>query len=79
MAETKKPATKKTRQVFAKQTCRVALKSGTVLLDAGSAYLSSDPVVKERPELFDDAPPIRTPHVRSAVERATAAPGQKRG
>lgn len=40
----------------------------------GQAFDADHPLVKARPNLFTDRPPI----VEGEVERATAAPGEKR-
>lgn len=77
MAEKKTAA--KPKVVFALQTCRIAHKDGSTMVYEGQSMKASDPVVKLRPELFSETAPVQNPHVRRAVERATAAPGEKRG
>jgi hypothetical protein len=49
------------------------LKTGTVAVTKGKAYPANHPLVKFAPELFEPGSPFEE------VERATAAPGEKRG
>lgn len=49
-----------------------------LMVNEGDRYASDDPFVKARPELFgEDVPRKRTEPQR--IERATRAPGEKRG
>ncbi len=65
---------------FANQTCKVFLSDGRAAqIHAGQAWDTKSQVVKERPEMFDDDPPVIHGGVADApVETATAAPGEKR-
>ncbi len=64
--------------VYAKQTVLLIGRGLTVV--AGEAWDASDPLVKERPDLFDAEPrAVRTTRTDSGVvEQATARPGEKR-
>lgn len=60
----------------------VRYSGGTVVLSRGMSAEDDNPLVKERPDLFTDEPPgahLRGPAPGSRVERATRAPGEKRG
>lgn len=82
MAEKKKTSTKK-QPVVATQTCRVAHKGGSVMVYQGKAYPADHPAVKAQPDLFSKDLDPHAEYVATAgrrgVERATAAPGEKRG
>ena len=63
--------------VFA--NCNAHLANGTLNLD--EAWDDNDPLVKARPELFNAEPTIVRGQRKQAdppVEKATAAPGEKR-
>lgn len=64
--------------VYATQT--VHLIGRGILVVAGEPWDASDPLVKERPDLFTDTPgAVRTTRTDSGqVEQATAAPGERR-
>lgn len=66
--------------VFAANTCVASTGSGRLVrLREGEAWDADDPFVRERPELFEDEPkPKRLRRTTRFVERATAAPGEKR-
>lgn len=58
----------------------VRYSGGTAVLSRGMSADDNHPLVKERPDLFGDEAPgahLRGPEPR--VERATRAPGEKRG
>jgi len=59
--------------VYAKKTCAV----GRVVLRRGQAWDSDAEIVRENPHLFEAEPAKVQGRVRG-VERATAAPGEKR-
>ena len=61
----------KTKELVATQAMIDATKNGQVRLRRGDTVLSNDPVVKGREHLFTLKP-------EETVERATAAPGEKR-
>ena len=66
---------------FANQTCKVFLSDGRAAqIHAGQAWSTASQVVKERPEMFDDDPPVvhGAATVEAPVEQMTAAPGEKR-
>jgi hypothetical protein len=75
---------------FARQSITTSIGGRTVAINAGEAWAADDPVVEARPDLFADAPEsVRRSGGRIAerkrrrgsdapVERATAAPGEKR-
>lgn len=48
-----------------------------VRLASGDVWDATDPFVKARPDLFADEPPV-VHSTEPQVERATAAPGEKR-
>ena len=87
MAETKKSAAKKTVKkatpVVAKKTCRIVWDGGNAIVYMGQSYPGDHPAVKAQPDLFDSELDPFAPYVaqagRRGVERATAAPGEKRG
>jgi hypothetical protein len=59
---------------IALDTATAELKSGTVTVSKGKAYPANHPLVKFAPELFEVGSPFDY-----EIERATAAPGEKRG
>jgi len=56
----------------------VAWSQGTAQLSRGMSADDDHPLVLERPDLFDDQAPDAELSSAPAVERATAAPGEKR-
>ena len=67
--------------VFVKESGSTFLDGVKVRLAVDEAWDSSDPVVKARPDLFDDVPTVVRSSVEKAaspVEAATAVPGEKR-
>lgn len=74
--------------VFANCTAWVGIGDGrTVQIIQDEAWFAGDPVVKARPDLFNDEPsivrgtrpvPVETAAGDAGVEQATAAPGEKR-
>lgn len=70
---------------YAKVTGAVRWSGGTTLIHSGMSADDDHPLVKERPDLFDDAvpgaslsAPKPTPTPAPVVERATRAPGEVR-
>jgi len=75
-----------TDHVFVRQTCAVSLGNERVMLTAGDVWPADDPVVTANPDAFAaqptrvrsfDAGVVRTSNA-DALERATAAPGERR-
>ena len=64
--------------VYAKSTLSTTSEHGVIYrLTEGQAWDDQDPIVTQRPHLFDVLPPrVRTS--KGWVETATAAPGEKR-
>lgn len=64
--------------VYAKQTTHLIGRG--ILIVAGEAWDASDPIVRERPDLFAaDPSKVRSSRTDSGdVEQATASPGEKR-
>lgn len=64
--------------VYAAQT--IHLIGRDILIVAGEPWDATDPLVRERPDLFTGTPPtIRTTRTDSGVvEQVTAAPGERR-
>jgi hypothetical protein len=61
--------------------CTTWLANGHLIQD--EAWDADDPIVKARPDLFNDEPTVvrgvrKAPPAEPAVETATAAPGEKR-
>ena len=74
------------RIVFVRATCAVSdSNSGAIVaLVLGDVWAKDDPLVRERPDLFSDAPTFmhRTIPVAQEewrIETATRAPGRRRG
>lgn len=71
---------------YANTTCHVRWSGGAITLVKGKTTADDDhPLVRERPELWTDEPPapdLPGPSrlaAGSKVERATRAPGERRG
>ena len=68
--------------VYAKSSLSTTSEHGVVhKLTVGEAWDADDPIVQQRPHLFDSSPPrIRTSKgwVETPVETATSKPGTKR-
>lgn len=62
--------------VYVKQTCAVGVGGDLLNLRRGQAWDAGADVVRENPDLFE-AEPVKV-EGRRGVERATAAPGEKR-
>lgn len=64
--------------VYANQTCHLIDRG--IMVVAGEAWDASDPLVRERPDLFDASPrTVRTTRTDlGVIEQATARPGEKR-
>lgn len=62
--------------VFARETICVSWSAGTTLLKKDDAWDADSDLVRERPELFTEAP--ERLRGRRLVERATRAPGEVR-
>lgn len=71
-----------TKLVYPTTTCKLQASNGLgYQLIRGTAWDAEDPLVKEHPEHFSEHPVIvfRSRPIREAeVERATAAPGERR-
>lgn len=75
------------KPVFANVTAVLAHAGQRVGIKAGEAWDDADPLVKQYPDMFTDAPqamrsttsPAGLVPVEQPVERATRAPGEKRG
>lgn len=66
---------------FAQYTTATAAADGILLtVQEGEAWAADDPLVLAHPELFADTPArvFRSNGRREVIERATAAPGEKR-
>lgn len=68
---------------YSKIAAVVRWSGGTTVLSLGTSADDDYPLVLERPDLFTDTPPgatLATPKKpEPPVERATRAPGEKRG
>lgn len=67
--------------VFATRSCATEWAGMPVTVRAGEAWAANDPFVKSKPDLFGPPPKVRRvgPAPAPRVERATRAPGEKRG
>lgn len=63
---------------YALVTGNVAWSQGTTQLHRGKSADDDHPLVLERPDLFSDAEPDAELSSAPTIERATAAPGEKR-
>lgn len=63
---------------YSKVTGIVRWSQGTTQLTRGKSADDDHPLVVERPDLFDDQEPDAELAAAPSVERATAAPGEKR-
>lgn len=70
--------------VYANTTCSVVNEATTYSLTRGDVWDPDARLVKSRPDLFDDSPPIirgiddHTGFVVNRVEETTARPGERR-
>ena len=64
--------------VYVKKGCAVHHEGSLVNLRRGSAWDDAAPLVRARPDLFEAEPQKVQGRARGGVERATAAPGEKR-
>lgn len=71
--------------VYAKHSCSVTWRGGTVRTVEGQVWRADDPFVADRADLFASVPAVvassgpRPQPEQRPVERATRAPGEKRG
>jgi hypothetical protein len=67
--------------VFATASCVTEFGGRAVHLNAGETWAADDPFVKAHPDMFGPPPQVRRtgPPPAPRVERATRAPGEKRG